>query len=385
MSHNEAKYQIIDAIDVWNPIDGPLEWSDETFTQLAREIFRTQFEGNIPYRSFCEKRGVEPGSIRSYRDIPAVPTDVFKHVRLTTADEPVRTFRTSGTTLGERGEHHFGTLEVYKASLFGPFERFCVPDADEIRMLVVAPSGSDLPDSSLSFMLDELLERFGDAQSGYFVHKTDDGSLEMAFDALVEALDEAERDGVVTMLLGTAFGFAEFFDATDKAWQLADGSRVMETGGFKGKTREISRDELYEMFETRLGVPQVRCVSEYSMTELSSQAYSDDLFKNLQHGVRHRVGGANHGVRHRVGVLQTPPWARVEIVDPLSFEPIEEPRTEGLIRWYDLANTESVIVVQTSDLGVLVEGGGFLLHGRAPQAQLRGCSLTIEEIVSANE
>ncbi len=371
MSYDEAQSEIIEAIETWDAVEGPLEWPDDEFTRLAGEVFRTQFENNAPYRSFCEKRGVEPNSIRSYRDIPAVPTDVFKHVRLTTTDAPVRTFRTSGTTVGERGEHHFGTLEVYQASLVGPFKRFCVPDTDQIRMLIVAPSGSDLPDSSLSFMLDELLERFGDADSGYFVRQTDEG-LEMAFDELGRALDQAEADGVVTMLLGTAFGFAEFFDANDRNWQLADGSRVMETGGFKGKSREISRDELYELFEARLGVPEPRCVSEYSMTELSSQAYTDDLFDNLQ-----------HGVSHRVGVLQTPPWARVEIVDPLTFEPIDEADTQGLIRWYDLANTESVIAVQTSDLGVLVEGGGFKLLGRAPQAQLRGCSLTIEEIVTA--
>lgn len=390
MTHNETQSDIIEAIDAWGPVDGPLSWSDDKFTRLALDVFGGQFEANAPYRSFCEKRGVDPETIRNYRDIPAVPTDVFKHVRLTTAGEPVRTFRTSGTTLGERGEHHFGTLSVYRASLVGPFKRFCMPDTDQMRMLIVAPSGKELPDSSLSFMLDELLERFGDAQSGYFVHRRDDGSLEMAFDELVEALDQAEADGVVTMLLGTAFGFAEFFEATDgtdgtKSWQLAAGSRVMETGGFKGKTREVSRDELYEMFEARLGVPEGRCVSEYSMTELSSQAYSDDLYKTLQHGVRHHVETARTGVRHHVRVLQTPPWARVEIVDPLSFEPIEEPETEGLIRWYDLANTESVVAVQTSDLGVLVDGGGFLLHGRAPQAKLRGCSLTIEEIVSSRD
>jgi hypothetical protein len=386
---------IIQAIQAWDAIHGDLEWSDDQFTRHAHEVFRTQYEGNAPYRSFCQKRGVDPDSITSYRDIPAVPTDVFKHVRLTTTDEPVRTFRTSGTTLGERGEHHFGMLDVYRASLVGPFVRFCLPDIDrlgddstesgKLRMLIVAPSGTDTPESSLSFMLDELLERFGDRDSGYFVRVGDGGELEMAFDELRRALDRAEADGVPTMLLGTAFGFTEFFDSCDdgQSWQLADGSRVMETGGFKGKTREVSRDELYSMFDTRLAVPRPFCVSEYSMTELSSQAYSDDLFFELTNEHEH-VEIVKGGPEGLLNVLQTPPWARVEIVDPLSFEPIETPDTEGLIRWYDLANTESVVAVQTSDLGVLVEGGGFRLLGRAPQAELRGCSLTIEEIVTAN-
>ncbi len=362
--------KIIEAIEGWDWCDGPLEWPDERFTGLAREVFAAQFEANAPYRSFCEKRGVGPDDIGSYRDIPAVPTDVFKHVRLTTAAEPVRTFRTSGTTLGERGEHHFGTLAAYEASLVGPFKRFCVPDVDELRMLVIAPSGRDLPDSSLSFMLDELVERFGDANSAFFVQPGDGGELQMRFDELRQALDKAQADGVTTMLLGTAFGFIEFFDSCEHDWQLPEGSRIMETGGFKGKSREASRDELYELFQTRLGIPEAMCVSEYSMTELSSQAYS----------------GRGPGVQGSgsPGSLQTPPWARVEIVDPLTFDPIEEVGAQGLIRWYDLANTESVVVVQTSDLGVLVEGGGFRLLGRAPQAELRGCSLTIEEIVEAN-
>jgi hypothetical protein len=397
MTNKNPKSAIARAIEAWNSIDGALEWPDAKFTRLAQTVFQTQFDENAPYRSFCDKRGVDPNSIRSYRDIPAVPTDVFKHVRLATADEPVRTFRTSGTTLGERGEHHFGTLDVYRASLVGPFERFCLPDlvesdTAEIRMLIVAPSGTDTPESSLSFMLDELLERFGDAESDYFVRVGDSG-LEMAFDQLRQALDQAEADGVQTMLLGTAFGFTEFFDSCDQTWQLAPGSRVMETGGFKGKTREVSRDELYDMFDTRLDISPAHCVSEYSMTELSSQAYSDNLSLALkkptpknapQHGARHHVEPARGGFTQRFGILKTPPWARVEIVDPLTFEPIETPDTEGLIRWYDLANTESVVAVQTSDLGVVVDGGGFRLLGRAPQAELRGCSLTIEEIVTAN-
>ncbi len=380
MTNPNPSVSIIDAISTWRSLDDPLEWPNEQFSTLARQVFRAQLEANAPYRSFCEKRGVTPEDIHTYRDIPAVPTDVFKHVRLTTADEPVRTFRTSGTTLGRRGEHHFGTLEAYRASLVGPFKRFCVPDIDEqetLRMLIVAPSGADLPDSSLSFMLDELLEHFGDDKSTYFVEKNDAGELEMRFQTLRAALDEAAADGVATMLLGTSFGLVEFLDSCEDSWALPAGSRVMETGGFKGKSREVSRDELYEMFDTRFGIPQVMCVSEYSMTELSSQAYTDNLWNHLQHGARDDVG------EHQVGVQQTPPWARVEIVDPLSFEPIEEPGEEGLIRWYDLANTESVIAVQTSDMGVLVEGGGFRLLGRAPDAQLRGCSLTIEEIVDS--
>ena len=147
----------------------------------------------------------------------------------------------------------------------------------------------------------------------------------------------------------------------------------METGGFKGKSREVSRDELYEMFANRLGLPPTSCVSEYSMTELSSQAYTDDL-------LRRHVENATD----RRGILRTPPWARVDIVDPASLEVISEPNSRGLIRWYDLANVGSVLAVQTTDMGERTADGGFRLYGRAPDSDLRGCSLTIEEIVDAN-
>lgn len=373
MSHITPITKLIEAINTWNPTQDRLEWSDERFNRIARSIFGVQFAKNTPYRKFCDKRDVGPDDIQTYRDIPAVPTDVFKHIRLTTSDDPVRIFRTSGTTLGARGEHRFGTLDVYKKALVGPFRRFCVPDVDTIRMLVVAPSGSDLPDSSLSYMLDELVERFGDSESAYFVRPDKNGQLDMKFEELRLALDKAQADGVPTMLLGTSFGFIEFFDSCEQSWQLAEGSRIMETGGFKGKTREVTRDELYEIFDSRLGISKRNGVSEYSMTELSSQAYSDNFYRDYK-SVENR----------HENVLQTPPWVRVELVDSLSFEPIETPNTQGLIRWYDLANTESVVAVQTSDLGVLVEGGGFQLLGRAPQAELRGCSLTIEEIVDAS-
>src|SRR5690554_300990 len=372
MNHTTLIKKLVDAMKAWSPLQDGLDWSDAQFNAFAKAIFSVQFAENEPYRKFCEKRGVRPENIETYRDIPAVPTDVFKHVSLTIAENPVRIFRTSGTTQGARGEHKFGTLDVYQTALVGPFRRFCVPDIDQLRMLVVAPSGRDLQESSLSYMLDELVERFGDAESAYFVLPGDDGQLEMRFDALCEALDKAQADGVKTMLLGTSFGFIEFFDSCAQSWQLAEGSRIMETGGFKGKTREVTRDELYEIFEARLGISKRNGVSEYSMTELSSQAYSDNFFQDYIDG------------ESRDNVLQTPPWVRVELVDPLSFAPIETPGAQGLIRWYDLANHESVLAVQTSDLGVLVEGGGFRLLGRAPQAELRGCSLTIEEIVNAS-
>ncbi len=369
----DIRTTLIDAIRGWDPLRGELDWSDETFNALARAVFEAQFESNSPFRRFCEGRDIRPSDIEDYRDIPPVPTDVFKHVYLSGVADPSHTFKTSGTTLGDRGAHHFASVDVYQASLRGPFRRFCLPDHDKMRMLVAAPSAEDLPDSSLSFMLSELFDLHADADSDIFVRRVD-GDLELRLESWAAALSQAQEEGVPVFALGTAFAFAELFETVDTIWDLPPGSRVMETGGFKGKKRHLTRDELYEMFAMRLGIPQSMCVSEYSMTELSSQAYTDDLRRQL------REDPVGESLVDRESILYTPPWVRVELMDSRTLAPLQGDGARGLICWYDMANIDSVVGVQTTDIGTRV-GDGFRLEGRAPEADLRGCSLTIEEIV----
>lgn len=339
------------------------DW-DAQFDAWAKRLFAFQFEHNAPYRNFCDGRGVSPDTVSGYRDIPSVPTDVFKHVSLTTSQgEPERVFRTSGTTQGARGEHIFASLAAYAASIAPPFKAHMMPERVRMPIAALAPAPGDLADSSLSYWLGELLTKFGTPfRSGFFIEKTEDAELDFDFDGIVEWLDLAKGP---VFLIGTAFAFVEFFDAVDKTWSLPAGSRVLETGGLKGRTREVSRDELYGLFDQRLGIEPSHCLSEYSMTELSSQAYSNALSANVSWDQSSFV---------------TPPWARVEIVNPLTMEIDDAPDARGLICWYDLANISSVVAVQTSDIGVRTPDG-FRLEGRASDSELRGCSLTIEEIV----
>lgn len=356
---------VLKAISDWN-FDDPIRWDDSRFDALARAVFVHQYEEVAPYRRFCDNRGVTPDTLESWLEIPAVPTDVFKRVRLTAVapDEVVRTFRTSGTTLGDRGAHHFGTLDYYRAAIDAPFRRFCLPEGRRLPMLVLAPTPGEAPDSSLSFMLGELVQRFGHPlYSGFFVTEDDAGELGFDFDGFVESLQDARGP---VMILGTAFAFVEYFEQIDLSLQLPAGSRVMETGGLKGKTREVSRDDLYGWFAERFDIAEDHRIAEYSMTELSSQAYTDAL---------------SAGLPWSQAKFVTPPWARVVAVDPQTLDPL--PAGErGLLRWYDLANVDSVLAVQTSDVGVVDDDGRFELFGRASGAQLRGCSLTVEEIVA---
>lgn len=355
---------LLTAISGWSN-DDPPTWSDERFGQHARRVFAHQYETVEPYRRFCDGRGITPANLAAWTDVPAVPTDVFKTVRLSNAADPVRTFLTSGTTQGRRGAHHFATLDYYREAIFEPFRRFCLPDLApnrRIPMLALAPSPGEVPESSLSYMLGELLERFGHPMwSGFFLARDDDGDLAFDFDGLVDALEQVRGP---VMLLGTAFAFVDFFDAVDLDFALPAGSRVMETGGLKGKSRDVPRPELYQMFADRLGIAPTHRLGEYSMTELSSQAYTDSLARE---------------VRWDEAVFRVPPWVRVIAVDPQALTPLPA-GTRGLLRWYDLANRDSVLAVQTADLGVVTDDGGFELHGRAEGAQLRGCSLAIEEL-----
>ena len=311
--------------------------------------------------------------LTGWSDIPAAPTDAFKLVDLSVsgAAHAARTFHTSGTTAGARGSHHFETLDVYAAALKGPFRRWVHRSDAPARIVALAPSPKDLPDSSLSYMLGELVDAYGTPDSSFHV-RADSGALRLDVSSAHAAFSDAVASGTPVCVLGTAFAFVEVLDATGESWRLPDGSCVMETGGFKGRTREVTRDELYAGFSERMGVPRARCVSEYSMTELSSQSYTDNLAAHAQRSP------------WTPGTLRTPPWARMEVVDPVSLEVLRGEGARGLIRWYDLANVGSVIAVQTSDVGVRLAGGGVLLEGRAPESELRGCSLTIEEIVEAS-
>ncbi|QED27749.1 hypothetical protein FRD01_10990 [Microvenator marinus] len=356
---NALRAELIEAIN-----DPNTDW-DRDFDAWATRIFAHQFEHNAPYRNLAEGRGIS--SVSGWREVPAVPTDAFKYVELSTAPDAVtHTFLTSGTTLDARGKHHFLNLDVYRAAIEGPFRNYCLPKG-RMPILVLAAAPGEMPESSLSFMCGELLKTCGDPRySGFFLAREENGEFEFDYDGVVDALDFLEKSKVPVFILGTAFAYVDFLDTVgDLRWKLAPGSRVLETGGLKGRTREVSRAELYALFGSRLGIAPSHALSEYSMTELSSQAYTDAMVR---------------GVGHEEAVFRTPGWARVEIVDPVSLEVLDTPDARGLIRWYDLANLDSVMAVQTSDIGQR-RAGGFVLEGRAPEADLRGCSLVIEEIV----
>lgn len=337
----------------------PLE--DAEFEVLALAIFAHQHEHNAAYRAYCGSRGASPGSVVSWLDIPAVPTDAFKAATLLCGDpdSAIATFRTSGTTAGleRRGTHRFLSLDLYDAALLAGFEANLLPDGARLPILSLIPRAVEQPDSSLSHMMSTVVERYGAAGSAWLVSP---GSG-LAAEEAIRRLEEAEREGEAILIAGTSLAFAHLFDAIDsdgRRFQLPPGSRAMDTGGSKGLGRELSREELLARFRALLGLQEERVVNEYGMTEMSSQLYA--------------IGRRAHS---------GPGWLRTRAMDPETLEPVPDGRV-GVLRHWDLANLDSVAVLQTADLGRVGPDGVELL-GRARGAEARGCSIAMDELLTA--
>lgn len=358
------------AVVAWTRED---DWrrDDARFDALALRLFAFQFERCAAYRRFCEARGRTPARVGSWRDVPAVPTGALKELALTSfpPERTVHTFRTSGTSTASRGALHLDTLTVYEASLRAAFLRHVLPDlapGARADFRVLAPAPADAPDSSLSHMFGALVREVGASASEYWVAG---GVLEV--ERALAALDALSRKASDAPLVvcGTAFAFVHLLEALDARglrFALPPGARVMETGGFKGRARAVSRETLHGWIEERLGVPATRCVNQYGMTELGSQFYDSVL----------REPGAP---RRKLA----PPWTRVRLLDPHADAPSDAtPGAPGRIAVVDLANTGSVLALETADLGRALDDD-FEVLGREPGAEERGCSIAADELLSA--
>ena len=377
-------------------IDGDLE--PPARDALLAELRAFQAEHVAPYGRLVRARGQDA----------AMPTDVFRYARVA-AHEPsddVRVFRTSGTTSGARGQHFFRDLSLYDRAAKTWAARMLFPGGP-MRLVVLAPDETDAPDSSLSYMLSRFATWFGTSNgsnasrdtstshasrtanassTASTSHTTDtspashttaarhtsnttfcwrDGALDV--DALVGALSNAQEP---IALLGTSFAFVlaeDALDAANRRFALPVGSRVMQTGGFKGRTREVSPDAMLDMLVARYGASADRVIAEYGMTELSSQAYETTL---IEPDAPRR--------------LRFPPWVRVTAVDPVTLSALPAGES-GILRIDDAANLDSVCALQTADLARVDADGSFVLFGRAPGATPRGCSLAIEESLDKHE
>lgn len=346
---------------------------DKDFNALALELFALQFKHNSAYRKICEARGLTPKVVEHWTRILFVPTSAFKELELTSLvpDERTSVFHSSGTT-EQKPSRHFHcaeSLEIYETSLWAWFNQNVFGNSklkiQNSKLICLTPPPKLAPHSSLVHMFEIVRQKIGASESVFAGKAAKDGTWTLDFDAALAALDSSLITHRPSLLLGTAFSFVhllDFLTESNLRFQLPANSRVMETGGYKNRSRALPKAELHSLIATCLGIPRENILCEYGMSELSSQAYSvtSDEWQ---------VASPNEATHH----FQFPPWARAQIISPETGREVREGET-GLIRIFDLANVFSVAAVQTEDLGIR-RSHGFELAGKAQLAEPRGCSL----------
>jgi hypothetical protein len=317
---------------------------------MALQVFAYQYERNTAFRRFCDRRNTNPKRVESWKQIPLVPVEAFKHAKLYcgTAD-PARCFLTSGTTGGPetRGKHYFEDLDLFTAAVRRTFREFVIPDLKKIRMALLVQPPEQAPTSLLSCQLQTVLDLYGAPGSGFFVDKSG-----LRLDDLKKFFSDAKRAKKPVLVMGTAFAHIHLCDS-DLEISLPPGSVAVHCGGFKGRSRVVTRSELHELISRRLGVKRV--INLYGMTETTSHFYGDEWH-------------------------DLPPWTAVRILDP---DTLAEKRDgeEGLVGWVDLINLDACMGVLTQDLGVRKGDRSVLLLGRIPGAEARGCSMAMDDFL----
>ncbi len=308
------------------------------FEELALDTFHCQYEGVAIYQEFCKHLGKSPANVRTLEAIPFLPIEFFKtHQVLKNGSSPAIVFRSSGTTGSQRSQHFVANPDLYRKSFTRGFEYFYGPPSDYC-ILALLPSYQERPDASLIYMVSDLIDQSGHPKSGFIA------SDAAALRGILQGLRESDTK---VLLLGVSFALLDL--ALEAETQL-DGVTLMETGGMKGRRKELIREELHQILCSGFGLSEIH--SEYGMTELLSQAYSK--------------GG---------GRFRCPPWMQVRMrdtEDPLSY--LGYNRTGG-INIIDLANQDSCAFLATQDLGRSYPDGSFEVLGRFDHSDIRGCNL----------
>ena len=356
--------EVLHAIDAWHR--GGRTLGDDEFNELALRIFAHQLQYNEPYARYAGSFGWSASVLPpSWHEIPPVPTAAYKEATLATFDtaHAALAFETSGTTQGIGGRHYMESRALYDAALLAGFDAYMLPDHAKLRYANLVPNPHDRPQSSLGYMMARVSADRGDGRTGWYVQGD-----EIFADAFIADVRAAIAEGHPVCIASTAFALVHLLDVLSERnlyLPLPTGSRIMETGGFKGRSRIVEREALYAELCKRFGFVADAIVAEYGMTELTSQYYDRVLRQEHPDGVSLRYKHA-------------PPWLRARVVGP---DGRTLPHgTVGALVHVDLANRSSCVAIQTEDLGVQYDDG-LVLIGRERGAALRGCSLDAEELM----
>jgi hypothetical protein len=336
------------------------------FERLALDIARFQGDAIGGVARLLHATG---SPLKTFSDIPAVPVDAFRLTRVAAHPSHLDalSFLTSGTTSGTRGGHSLRRTDTYRNVALAWGRASLIPkEISRMRVVCLAPPPSHPQQSSLGFMMQAFAEEFDgkDALSRPNMWVLSDAGIDI--EGLRAAIDEARNEGLPLLILATSFALVFLLDALGgKSLPLDPRSVVMQTGGFKGKSRQVATSELTASVARTFEIDDSRVISEYGMTELSSQLYEGTL--------------PSASFQTNRGWYLPPPWLFVEAVDPQSLQTLPE-GSEGLACFTDLANVDSALRILTMDR-IIVQDRAVKLLGRNPGSVPRGCSLAIEEIL----
>jgi len=308
------------------------------FEDWALKVFKFQFENNIVYRSFCDLLYKHPVDVKSISDIPFLPIQFFKsHEVLSTNNTAEKTFTSSGTTGSITSKHLVTDIKLYEESYLKGFKHF-YGNLEDYVVLALLPSYLERDGSSLIYMANDLIAKSKQLESGFYLNNLEE---------LAKTLNQLETRGQKTLLIGVSFAL---LDLVEQFQFDLKHTLVMETGGMKGRRKEIVRQELHNKLQSGFGVSQIH--SEYGMTELLSQAYSKGN-----------------------GIFECPPWMKILTRDTEDALTLQQSQKTGGINVIDLANINSCSFIATQDLGKVNTSGQFEIIGRFDNSDIRGCNL----------
>lgn len=312
--------------------------NESDFEELTLQVFKHQFENNKVYRSFCDLLYMHPSNVRCIEEIPFLPIRFFKSHEVLASREPIeQIFSSSGTTGSITSKHHITDLEVYQQSFRKGFEQFYGNIQDYV-VLALLPSYLERDDSSLVYMVNDMISKSDHEESGFYLDNLDE---------LKKTLIKVDETNKKVLLIGVSFAL---LDLVERYQFNLKNTIVMETGGMKGRRKEIIRKELHTILKKGFGVAAIH--SEYGMTELLSQAYSKGN-----------------------GVFDCPPWMKVLTRDTEDALTIQKHGKTGGLNIIDLANINSCSFIATQDLGRMFPSNSFEVIGRFDNSDIRGCNL----------
>ena len=314
--------------------------SEEEFNKKALEIFWFQAQYNEVYKEYISLLGINIDNVKKVEEIPFLPISFFKSRKVTIYDTNQKIFKSSGTTGQVRSQHLVYSLQLYIDSFVKGINHF-YSNFKDYTVLALLPSYLEQGDSSLVYMVDCLIKKSQKKQSSFYLNNHQE---------LSNTIDELETNNKKYILFGVSYALLDFKDKFPK--QLKSGI-VMETGGMKGRRKEVTKKELHQELKNGFGTQEIH--SEYGMTELLSQAYS-----------------------LKDGIYKCPPWMKVLMRSTTDPFQISSTKSKGLINVIDLANIYSCSFLATDDIGRIEEENEFSILGRFDSSEIRGCNLMIE-------